>query len=869
MANVLGSLFVELGINTAAFVEGVSKATYQAKAGAQQIGASFSALGGQIAQIGAHFGEFGTIVGQSIAAVGSNISKLIPEFGKLSGAAGAAKLGGVGLVALAAGAVTAAGAVIGIAVHASEAAARIYQLSQSTGVAVKDLSGLGIVSQLVGLNIETLSKGLERMDRSALAAAKSPNAATNAYKQLGISVLDTSGHLKPTVELFGEVADKFSVMQDSATKTALAMQIFGRAGAELIPVLNKGSAALKYWMDYGTQVGAILDEKTAAGAEAFRNELTKLGLISDGVQNKLMIALLPALDHITAALTEFASHGNTIVSFGEVVGQTLTTLASLVFQTAYAWSWWGEQIKKAGAIAVLVARGDFKAIPEAVRQINDEVKAESEKLEATLAALNSKTITAPGPEGPKRTGEPPLTQRVNAPVAKTSTDEVDKYIATLESETAGQLKLMGSIANTTQAIKEQEAQLAAENEVDKLREGLITKQASLEKNLADAKASGGAQGERAAKQASVELNFIGQQITALDKNRDYIISLIETKKKAAEDESFAKSMVAEREKIEANIKGLQAESAAVFQNAATKRAAAVTAAGEKLQAEHPEANIAPVIAALKAQSDAQYNLQVAQKAADLATNKGYTDQISLLNAVKAANTNNRDIQLAADAEILAANNKVTASWDANALAVGTMGEKAKAVLNQLSIESQNVGGKIAESFKNMLDGVSTEFAKMVTTGKFNFTQLFQSLEEAIIKQLASKALSDLLNKVASIGSSSSGDNSGDNSGGGTGGFFKMIVGALFGGGKAVGGPVSPGVTYLVGEQGPELLRMGSAGGTVVPNAATIAGSPTQTPNVNIHVHGATDPDTFRKATPQIAAAAFQALRGAYARNGGL
>jgi len=36
-------------------------------------------------------------------------------------------------------------------------------------------------------------------------------------------------------------------------------------------------------------------------------------------------------------------------------------------------------------------------------------------------------------------------------------------------------------------------------------------------------------------------------------------------------------------------------------------------------------------------------------------------------------------------------------------------------------------------------------------------------------------------------------------------------------GRANGGPVMPGGTYLVGEKGPELLQMGSQGGNVVPN----------------------------------------------------
>lgn len=51
-----------------------------------------------------------------------------------------------------------------------------------------------------------------------------------------------------------------------------------------------------------------------------------------------------------------------------------------------------------------------------------------------------------------------------------------------------------------------------------------------------------------------------------------------------------------------------------------------------------------------------------------------------------------------------------------------------------------------------------------------------------------------------------------------------FVGARATGTRAAGGPVSPYGTYLVGEQGPELLRMGSQSGTVVPNSAISSGS---------------------------------------------
>jgi predicted RecA/RadA family phage recombinase len=64
-----------------------------------------------------------------------------------------------------------------------------------------------------------------------------------------------------------------------------------------------------------------------------------------------------------------------------------------------------------------------------------------------------------------------------------------------------------------------------------------------------------------------------------------------------------------------------------------------------------------------------------------------------------------------------------------------------------------------------------------------------------------------------------------------------FVGGVFGGGKASGGSVSAGTTYLVGEKGPELFTAGSNGAIIPNNAISSGGGNT----VNITVNGAVDP----------------------------
>jgi hypothetical protein len=63
------------------------------------------------------------------------------------------------------------------------------------------------------------------------------------------------------------------------------------------------------------------------------------------------------------------------------------------------------------------------------------------------------------------------------------------------------------------------------------------------------------------------------------------------------------------------------------------------------------------------------------------------------------------------------------------------------------------------------------------------------------------------------------------------------IGGAFGGGRASGGPVMQGTTYLVGEQGPELFTPSSSGSIIPNNALGRSGS-----TINLTVNGAIDPE---------------------------
>jgi hypothetical protein len=145
------------------------------------------------------------------------------------------------------------------------------------------------------------------------------------------------------------------------------------------------------------------------------------------------------------------------------------------------------------------------------------------------------------------------------------------------------------------------------------------------------------------------------------------------------------------------------------------------------------------------------------------------------------------------------------------------------------------------------------------------------LYQDALKFLANQAISKLFGwlggthqETFDASSLSSGFNIGGSSGGG--GFWSSLIGAVFGGGRASGGPVSAGGLYRVNEDGPELLNvgnqsylmMGNRGGTVTPNSQL--GGKTQIINVNVQ------PTSTHRTADQIASEVARKQRIAVARN---
>jgi phage-related minor tail protein len=176
------------------------------------------------------------------------------------------------------------------------------KMAQKVGVSVEELSKLQYAAKLADVDATQLQGGLVRLSKGMMEAANGTGQARNAFAAMGISVKNTDGSLKSSSQVLGEVANKFSTYEDSATKTALAVQLFGRAGADLIPLLNAGASGIKEAGDELERFGAVISTNAAKNAELFNDNLTRLSTVGAALGQSIANEIMPYLNQLS---TEF------------------------------------------------------------------------------------------------------------------------------------------------------------------------------------------------------------------------------------------------------------------------------------------------------------------------------------------------------------------------------------------------------------------------------------------------------------------------------------------------------------------------------------------------------------------------------------
>ena len=208
---------------------------------------------------------------------------------------------GIGMTAVGGGIV---GGLMAMTKQAATYGDEIAKASKKTGMTTEDISRLRYAAERSGVGFGGLESALARMARSASEAAGGAAMYSEAYDRLGVSVTDANGELKGGEQLFREVAEGLKNVDNATERATLAQEIFGKSGAQLLPLLNEGEAGIKKLGDRAEQLGMVLSGKAAKDSERFNDALADLKDTGTTIAMTLGQTLMPTIAEIAEKVSE-------------------------------------------------------------------------------------------------------------------------------------------------------------------------------------------------------------------------------------------------------------------------------------------------------------------------------------------------------------------------------------------------------------------------------------------------------------------------------------------------------------------------------------------------------------------------------------
>lgn len=429
----VGALTVFLGLDSTDYTEGLTKAQQQAKNFADSIKAI---------AIGEAFGE-----------------------------------------AIAEGAKQAFEALKELTVGALEAADQLNNLSKNAGVSITALGGIAFAASKTGGSLEDTAASIGKLNKSiAEAASDSTTKAAEAFKAIGVSVTTAAGQTKTADQVFAEVADKFATYADGPEKAAIALQLFGKAGAAQIALLDKGGQALQDDIAYYQRYSDVTQE-TADKASAFNETLININLINKSFGQIIISELLPGLQKLANAYLDVKEHSTLFQTASDGLRIVFETLVVIGSEVGFVFKEIGEAIGAVAAGAVALANRDFSGVKTIFKAYNDQAQEARKSLDEFQQSFIKPATPVDGGtnlfagQTPAKPAAPKLPGK----------DARDNAAAILKAQLEGQIKLIDDFAKSQQSELDYANQLAAV-EYSKGNESLqayFDQQASIRKQALD------------------------------------------------------------------------------------------------------------------------------------------------------------------------------------------------------------------------------------------------------------------------------------------------------------------------------------------------------------------------------------------------
>jgi hypothetical protein len=254
------------------------------------------------------------------------------------------------------------------------------KLAARLGMTYGELAGLALAGDLAGVSMETIGAAVTKADVAFVRAAEGSRTAADAFASIGLSIDNLQG--MTAAERFDAIAAAIAALPTEAQRAEAAVQLFGRAGAQLLPLFAGGAEGIAQARAEAERFGLTLTGMQGQNVESMNDAFTRAQAAIQGVVQQVVAYLAPAIDSVTTAFSDMigdvggATIGQTIgegilqgarflAEIGDTVVQNMSGVFQYLSQIGAQWSTVWDIAGRVGSLFAGVGRtlaGSFQVI---------------------------------------------------------------------------------------------------------------------------------------------------------------------------------------------------------------------------------------------------------------------------------------------------------------------------------------------------------------------------------------------------------------------------------------------------------------------------------------------------------------------------
>lgn len=209
---------------------------------------------------------------------------------------------GIGKIALPA--TIAGGAIFALTKKTVDALDVFDKMSARTGLSTDNLQAMNFAASQVGSSLEAIENGAIKIQKSLFDADNGLSTATRSFDRLGLKIHNADGSLRSVDDIFPEMISKLQGMQNETERNAIAMELMGRGGKDLINILDTSAESWEALQKEAHDAGLIIEEESIKQAVEFKDKLDELSRQLTAASQRIGLEFIPIMEDLIPILEE-------------------------------------------------------------------------------------------------------------------------------------------------------------------------------------------------------------------------------------------------------------------------------------------------------------------------------------------------------------------------------------------------------------------------------------------------------------------------------------------------------------------------------------------------------------------------------------